>query len=133
MAPCDSLPMYGALADLVLVLHLAFVLFVALGGLLVLRWRRVALVHVPAAVWGIAIEFGGWICPLTPLENWLRLRAGQSVYRGDFVARYLVPLIYPEGLTREAQLVIGLAVLAGNATIYAFVARRRPARGRAGQ
>jgi hypothetical protein len=125
--------MYGALADLVLVLHLAFVLFVALGGLLVLRWRRVALVHVPAAVWGIAIEFGGWICPLTPLENWLRLRAGQSVYRGDFVARYLVPLIYPEGLTREAQLVIGLAVLAGNATIYAFVARRRPARGRAGQ
>jgi hypothetical protein len=123
--------MYAALADIVLVLHFAFVLFVALGGLLVLRWRRVAFVHVPAAVWGIAIEFGGWICPLTPLENSLRMRAGQSSYRGDFVARYLLPLIYPEGLTREAQLAIGLAVLAGNGAIYALVVRRRRDGGRA--
>jgi hypothetical protein len=123
--------MYAALADIVLVLHFAFVLFVALGGLLVLRWRRVAFVHVPAAVWGIAIEFGGWICPLTPLENSLRMRAGQSSYRGDFVARYLLPLIYPEGLTREAQIAIGLAVLAGNGAIYALVVRRRRDGGRA--
>jgi hypothetical protein len=123
--------MYAALADFVLVLHFAFVLFVALGGLLVLRWRRLAFVHVPAAVWGIAIEFGGWICPLTPLENTLRARAGQPTYQGDFVARSLMPLIYPEGLTREAQLAIGLAVLAGNGAIYALVARRRSDAGRA--
>lgn len=116
--------MYSALADAVLVLHLGFVVFVALGGLLVLRWPHVAWAHIPAALWGAAIEFGGWICPLTPLENQLRLRAGESPYTGDFVARYLLPLIYPEGLTREAQIVLGVAVLAVNAVIYAIVLRR---------
>ena len=117
--------MYSLAADLVLVFHLAFVVFVALGGLLALRWRRVAWLHVPAAAWGAAIEFGGWICPLTPIENDLRARAGESPYTGDFVARYLLPVIYPEGLTREAQIVMGIAVLVLNAVIYAVVWRRR--------
>ncbi len=118
---------YGLAADLVLVVHFAFVLFVALGGLLVLKWPRVAWAHLPAAAWGVAIEFAGWICPLTPLENRLRELAGQSAYRGDFIARYLMPVIYPEGLTREAQIGLGLAAVAGNAVIYFIVWRRRRA------
>jgi hypothetical protein len=128
-----TLPAYNAavsalLADLVLVVHLAFVLFVALGGLLALRWPRVAWLHLPAALWGAAIEFGGWICPLTPLENDLRTRAGLTPYTTDFVARYLVPVIYPDGLTRGVQIALGLAVLLGNAAIYAAVLRRRTRR-----
>jgi hypothetical protein len=119
--------MYAALADGVLVTHVLFVLFVVLGGLLVLRWPRVAWVHLPAAAWGVAIEFFGWICPLTPLENELRARAGQAVYEGDFVARYLMRVIYPEGLTREAQFVLGAFALGLNLAIYAVVLRRRRA------
>ena len=119
--------MYGLLADGVLVLHFAFVLFVALGGLLVLKWRRVVWLHIPAAIWGVAIEFGGWICPLTPLENRLRELAGRAPYTGDFLARYLMPVIYPEGLTREAQITIGLAVLVFNVAVYVMVVRRRAA------
>lgn len=83
--------MYSALADAVQVLHLLFVLFVAAGGLLVFRWPRLAWVHLPSAVWGAAIEFGGWTCPLTSAENALRELAGESVYRGNFMARYLMP------------------------------------------
>lgn len=116
---------YGLAADLVLVVHFAFVLFVALGALLLLKWPRVAWVHLPAAAWGIAIEFAGWICPLTPLENRLRELAGQSTYRGDFIARYLMAFLYPEGLTRETQIALGLAALIGNAAIYFAVWRRR--------
>lgn len=123
--------MYSALADAVLVLHFAFILFVALGGLLVLRWRRVAWIHIPCAIWGVAIEFGGWICPLTPLENWLRQLAGEATYQGDFIARYLTPVIYPEGLSREMQVALGLAALVVNLVIYAFVwSRGRPRGGR---
>jgi hypothetical protein len=120
--------MHAVLADVVLVAHFAFVLFVALGGLLVLRWPRAAWVHVPAALWGVAIEFAGSVCPLTPLENRLRELAGQSTYEGDFIARYLMPLIYPEGLNREAQIALGLAALVFNAAIYVLVWRRRRAR-----
>lgn len=120
--------MHAALADAVLVAHAAFVLFVALGGLLALKWPRAAWVHVPAALWGIAIEFAGWICPLTPLENRLRELAGESAYEGDFIARYLMPLIYPEGLTREAQIALGFAALGFNAGLYVIVWRRRRAR-----
>ena len=121
--------MYALLADAVLLVHFAFVLFVALGALLVLKWPRAAWAHVPAAVWGIAIEFAGWICPLTPLENQLRDLAGQSTYEEDFIARYLMPLIYPEGLTRAAQIALGLAALVFNATLYVILWRRlrRPA------
>ena len=120
--------MYSLAADAVLVLHLGFVLFVALGGLLALRWPRVAWMHIPAAIWGAAIEFGGWICPLTPIENDLRARAGESPYTGDFVARYLLPVIYPEGLTRDAQIVLGLGVVLLNAAIYLVVFRRHAVR-----
>lgn len=122
--------MYALAADAVLVLHLAFVLFVGLGALLVLRWRWLAWLHVPAAAWGVAIEFGGWICPLTPLENDLRLRAGEAPGTGDFVARLLLPVIYPEGLTREAQIAVGLAVLVFNVAIYGWLIRRQLARNR---
>jgi hypothetical protein len=120
--------MYSVAADAVLVLHLVFVLFVGLGGLLALRWPPVAWIHIPAAVWGAAIEFGGWICPLTPIENDLRVRAGESPYTGDFVARYLLPVIYPEGLTRDAQIVLGLGVVLLNTVIYFIVFRRQRTR-----
>jgi hypothetical protein len=114
------------LADLLVALHLAFVVFVVAGGLLVLRWPRLAWVHVPAAVWGALVEVTGWICPLTPLENWLRQRGGLDVYAGDFVARYIAPTLYPEGLTRESQLLMGAVVVVLNAAIYTVVLRRRP-------
>jgi hypothetical protein len=120
--------MYALAADAVLVLHLGFVLFVGLGGLLALRWPRIAWIHIPAAVWGAAIEFAGWICPLTPIENDLRARAGESPYTGDFIARYLLPVIYPEGLTRDAQMVLGLGVVLLNTAIYFIVFRRQRTR-----
>ena len=116
--------MYALLADAVLVVHFAFVLFVTLGALLVWKWRRVAWVHVPAAAWGVAIEFAGWTCPLTPLENHLRRQAGDEPYGGDFIARYLLPVIYPEGLTREAQFALGGAALLFNVAIYIVIFRR---------
>jgi len=110
--------MAGLAADSLVVLHLAFVLFVILGGLLVYRWPRWAWVHVPAFLWGAVIEFGDWVCPLTPLEQRLRALAGEDGYTGGFVEHYILPLIYPEGLTREIQLALGLFVLAVNAVIY---------------
>jgi hypothetical protein len=116
------------LADLVLALHFAFVMFVALGGFLVLKRPVVAWAHVPAALWGAGIEFTGGICPLTPLENALRARAGVAAYEGDFVARYLLPVLYPEGLTREAQLVLGAAVVVVNAVLYGIALRARARR-----
>jgi hypothetical protein len=121
---------YAVAAEIVLVVHLAFVIFVGLGGLLVLRWPAVAWLHVPSAAWGALISLVGWICPLTPLENALRMRAGQDGYEGDFVAHYLLPLIYPEGLTRTAQIAVGLAVLAVNAAIYLYLLRRYRRAGR---
>ena len=116
--------MSAALADGVVLLHLAFVLFVLFGGLLALRWPRAAWAHIPAAAWGVAIEFFGWICPLTPLENDLRARAGRESYEGDFIGRYLLPVIYPEGLTREVQLLLGTGALLLNVAIYWMVLRR---------
>ena len=111
-------------ADLVVVLHAAFVLFVVCGGLLALRWPKAAWVHLPAAAWGAAIEFTGWICPLTPLENALRVRAGDDGYAGDFVAQYLLAALYPDGLTRGVQVTLGAAVVLVNAAIYVLVIRR---------
>lgn len=120
---------YRVLADAVLVLHLAFILFVVMGGLLLL-WRRwIAWLHLPAVAWGILIEFAGWICPLTPLENWLRLQGGDRGFSGGFINHYLASLIYPEGLTREHQWLLGALVLAINAGIYFRVCRGRPRAG----
>ncbi|AGW92329.1 DUF2784 domain-containing protein [Cupriavidus sp. DF5525] len=115
------------LADLVVVAHGLFILFVVAGGLLVLRWPRVAWLHLPAAVWGVLIEWLGWICPLTPLENTLRHAAGQAGYSGGFIERYLLPLIYPAGLTPAVQLWLGVVVLVVNVAIYALWWRRRRA------
>ena len=115
---------YRVLADLVLVVHLAFVLFVVLGGLLVVRWPRLALLHVPAAIWGVLIEYTGWICPLTPLENSFRTRGGDAGYSGGFIQHYIQPLLYPAGLTRSTQLVLGSVVLALNLAAYAIVFSR---------
>jgi hypothetical protein len=118
----------SALADLVLVLHFAFVAFVVAGGLLALRWPRAAWAHLPAATWGALIEFAGWICPLTPLENELRAAAGEETYTVDFVARYLMPVLYPSGLNREIQVALGFLVVVINVAIYWRVVRRRNAR-----
>ena len=120
--------LYGYLADLVLVVHFGFVVFVALGGLLVLRWPNAAWLHVPAALWGVAIEYSGDVCPLTPLEIDWRQRAGEAGYPGGFLDYYVTAVIYPEGLTRGAQIVLGTLVLVGNLAIYAYaIARRRHA------
>jgi hypothetical protein len=117
--------LYRALADLVVVLHLGFVLFVVLGGLLALRWPRAAWFHLPAALWGAGIEFVHGVCPLTPLENHLRELGGESGYSGGFVEHYLLPVLYPAGLSQSVQLALGLFVVALNVTIYAIVWRRR--------
>ncbi|MGH8135901.1 MAG: DUF2784 domain-containing protein [Steroidobacteraceae bacterium] len=116
---------YRAFADAVLVLHLAFILFVVLGGLLVL-WRRWLIwLHLPAVAWGILIEFAGWICPLTPFENWLRMQGGDRGFSGGFISHYLLSLIYPAGLTRALQWLLGTLALAVNAAIYIRVWRGR--------
>jgi hypothetical protein len=116
---------YRFLADLVLVLHLAFVLFVALGGLLVLRWRRAAWVHLPAAAWGAVVMFTGWICPLTPFENELRGWGGEAGYQGGFVEHYVVSVLYPAGLTRGIQVALGLGVILLNVAVYRRVLATR--------
>ena len=117
---------YRLAADAVLLGHLAFVSFVVLGGLLALRWPRLAWVHVPAAVWGAVVEFTGWICPLTPLEVALRRAAGDAGYSGDFVEHYILATLYPDGLTRTTQLTLGLAVVVLNVAIYiVFLLRAR--------
>ena len=116
---------YEALADSLLILHLCFILFVVLGGLLALKWPRVAWAHLPAAVWGAVVEIMGWICPLTPLEIAFRRAAGSGAYDTTFLERYLVPIVYPSALTREMQMVLGLFVLGVNLAVYGVVWRRR--------
>jgi hypothetical protein len=116
---------FRILADATVVLHLLFVAFVIAGGVLVLRWPRVAWVHLPAAAWGAWIEFAGWICPLTPLENWLRQQGGGAVYTSSFVERYLLPILYPSTLSREMQWALGLLVVVVNAVMYVLVIRSR--------
>ena len=118
-------------ADALVVLHLAFVLFVVFGGLLVWRWPRWAWVHVPAFAWGAVIEFNNWVFPLTPLEQRFRVAAGEAGYSGGFVEHYLLPLLYPEGLTREIQLGLGLFVLGVNALVYGVLLWRKRQKGRA--
>ena len=114
-------------ADAVLLLHLGFILFVLLGGVLAVRWRWAPLLHLPAVAWGVYIELSGGLCPLTPLENRLRIAAGDAGYAGGFIEHYLLPLIYPAGLTTEIQYVLAAIVLGVNALAYAWVwsARRR--------
>ena len=115
---------FRLLADLVVVIHFAFVLFAVFGGLLVVRWRRWAWAHVPAFVWAALTELAGLVCPLTPFEISLRLKAGGAGYEHGFVEHYLLAALYPEGLTRDGQILLGILVLAVNAAVYAWVWRR---------
>jgi hypothetical protein len=117
--------MYRLLADAIAVLHLHFVVFVVAGGLAALRWRRVAWVHIPAAVWGVLVEVMGWVCPLTPLEDRFRALGGVAVPQGDFVTRYVLPVLYPERLTPGVQRGLAALVVAVNVVVYAFVIRKR--------
>lgn len=116
---------YRLIADLLLIFHLSFIVFVLVGGFLAWRWRWLVWFHLPAAVWGAAIEFGGWICPLTPLENHFRRLAGQSGYEGGFIEHYIVPVIYPEDWSLSFRLVFGSIVIAINSLAYWGYFRRR--------
>lgn len=116
------------LADAVVAVHALFVVFVAAGGLLALRWPTIAWLHLPAALWGAYIELTGRICPLTPLENRLREEAGRAAYQGDFIAHYVLSVIYPTGLTRETQLALGATVVIANIAIYSWIWKRRTKR-----
>jgi Protein of Unknown function (DUF2784) len=118
---------YRAAADLVLVIHLLFIAFVVGGAFLTWRWPRIVWVHLPAMVYGALIEFVGFTCPLTPLQNYLARRGGEASYRGGFISHYLVQVIYPRGLTRGIQLGLGLFVLLIAAIGYAGYLRRRQA------
>ena len=120
--------LYRALADIVVVLHLAFIIFVVGGAFLALRWPRLVWVHLPIAIWGASLEFGGWICPLTPLENRLRDLGDQAGYAGGFIEHYLLPVIYPVGLTRGVQVALGIVVIAVNVAAYVLFWRLRKKR-----
>lgn len=117
--------LFSVAADLVASLHFAFVVFVLLGALLVVRWPRWAWLHLPAVAWGVSIELMGWLCPLTPLENRLRNEAGLAGYESGFVEHYLLPVLYPESLTRSVQIVLGLLVLLINVGLYGSMLRKR--------
>ena len=119
---------YRLLADAVLLAHLAFILFVVFGALLVLRRRRLVALHLLAVAWGIGIELFGAVCPLTYAENWLRVLAGEAGYRGGFIEHYVVALIYPGALTRELQLGLAAGVLLINVLLYGWMLLRRTRR-----
>ena len=119
---------YRLLADLVVLVHFAFVAFVILGGFWVARRHRVMPFHLAAAIWATLIEFSGWICPLTPLENQLRAKSGGDGYDSDFVGHYILPILYPEGLTRKTQIALGTLVIVINLGIYGWVRRHKSAR-----
>lgn len=117
--------MYGVLATVVVLVHFAFILFVIVGGFLMLRWKWVPWVHLPAAAWGAFVELTGRVCPLTPLEQWLRRSAGSGAYTGGFIDQYLVRVIYPPGLTEGMQWALGVGVVVLNCVVYAWVVQRR--------
>ncbi len=114
----------GVLADIVVIFHLLFIIFVIFGGLLILRWKKIIWVHVPIVLYGFFIEIVRWICPLTPLENWLRFKGGEQGYTESFVEHYILPIIYPDEMTRGIQIGLGVLVLVVNLVIYGFVIRK---------
>ncbi len=116
-------------ADLIVLVHFAFVIFVVAGGLLALKWPKMAYLHIPAAVWGAWIGFANWICPLTPLENHLRRLAGEAGYAGGFIEHYIVGILYPAGLTAGTRVILGVAVVAANVLVYGVYFARRRSRG----
>ncbi len=105
-------------ADIIVLIHLLFIIFVVAGGFFVLKWPKTAWLHIPAAIWGALIELAGWVCPLTPVENSIRTGGGEAAYRSGFIDHYVIPVIYPAGLTREIQLVLGCIVIVLNVLIY---------------
>jgi len=113
--------LFRLLADITVSIHLLFIVFVITGGLFALKWHRIVWLHVPAAIWAAIIEFFGYICPLTPLENWLRFKGGEAGYPGGFIERYIIPLIYPSGLTRDMQITLGIIVIAVNLLVYGYI------------
>ncbi|MBN1598065.1 MAG: DUF2784 domain-containing protein [Bacteroidales bacterium] len=113
--------LFKLLSGFIVVLHLIFIIFVLFGALLALRWRKVIWLHIPAVVWGALIEFLDKICPLTPLENYFRNLGGSEVYSGDFIEKYINPVLYPTFLTRNLQLILGLIVIAVNLIAYIYV------------
>jgi len=115
---------YSLAADALLILHLLFIVFVVLGGLLVFKWHKLLLLHLAAVSWGVMVEFNHWICPLTPWENSLRRAAGEASYHTSFIEHYLMPLIYPAGLTYDTQLLLGSFVLVINLIIYSLLLRK---------
>lgn len=117
--------LFRILADLTVVLHLFFIAFVVCGGLFALRWRWIPWVHLPTAAYGASIEIWGWICPLTPLENSLRRRAGDVGYAGGFIEHYILPIVYPSGLTQNVQLALAAIVIVTNLAAYSLVIRAR--------
>ena len=116
--------MYKIIADALVMAHFLFIAFVVAGGAIVVYRPCMAWLHLPAVLWGAVVEFAGWICPLTPLENHFRVLAGSAAYSGDFVAQYLLPLIYPENLTRETQIALGLLVVVINIIFYALAVKK---------
>jgi hypothetical protein len=112
---------YKLAADAVVFIHLGFVLFVVAGALLVFRWRWLALLHVPAVVWGVLLEFRGWLCPLTPLEQRLRVAGGEAGYSGGFVEQYVLPVLYPAGLDSSQQIAMGTFVIVVNILLYGWL------------
>ena len=116
--------LWRILANVVVVAHVLSIAFIVLGGFLTWRWRWVAWIHIPFAVWGVLLEYVGWICPLTPLENAFREKAGEAGYHGGFIDHYILPLIYPETLSGNVQLVLGTFVLVVNIIAYAGFVRR---------
>ncbi|MEA3181682.1 MAG: hypothetical protein QOI59_5205 [Gammaproteobacteria bacterium] len=116
---------YQLLADLVLITHVEFVVMVVFGGFAVLRWPRLIWLHLPAVLWGAVIEFIGFVCPLTPLEVWLRSRNGGAAYEGDFIGHYITAFLYPDGLTRGLQVLLGFLALVPNVAIYGYRFVRR--------
>lgn len=109
--------------DAIVTLHFIFVVFVLFGGVLLLKWRKVIWLHIPAVIWGMLVELNGWLCPLTPLENRLRQEAGLGLYHGDFVMHYIMPVLYPVNLTRETQILFGIIVAMVNLGIYLYIFR----------
>jgi len=112
---------YKLAADVVVIIHLGFVLFVVAGALLVFRWRWIVLLHLPAVVWGVLLEFRGWLCPLTPLEQRLRVAGGEAGYSGGFVEQYILPILYPAGLNSSLQIAMGTFVIGVNILLYGWL------------
>ena len=116
--------LYQLGADLLVLVHLAFIVFVVLGSVAVLRWSWLVLLHIPAVIWGAVVMINGWLCPLTPLENSLRHLANQEGYSGGFIEHYIIPLIYPVGITHNTQVLVGVITVAINFFLYCFVIYR---------